>query len=235
MKTSWFKNFFKKDEDNIVVETLGDTKNIECEGKSGEVITIGRELGSAGRKVAKLVAEKLNYDYYDKEIITNAAKQSGIDEKLFSQVDESDLDSFWYEFSREAYDKDEKDLSFKEMTAADKLFMIQSDTIRDVAKKGSCVIVGRCATYILKDNSKKIFICADEKDRIERIKRSYNVSSKEAKDIMEKSDKKRENYHSYYTNQNWKDEKNYDLYINTSEVGIDKAVDMVISLIKKNK
>lgn len=231
MNDSWFKKLFKtnsedkemKNEENIVSND---------EPKGGVVITIGRELGSAGRKVAKKVAEKLNYDYYDKEIITNAAKQSGIDENLFSQVDESDLDSFWFEFSADAYKKNEDKLSFKSMTAADKLFMIQSDTIREVASKGGCVIVGRCATYILKNTSKRIFICANEKDRIERIKRSYKVSEEEAKDIMVKSDKKRENYHSYYTNQDWKDPKGYDLVINTSELGVEKAVQKIIELLK---
>ena len=233
MNNSWFRKLFKTNSKDKQKENA-EKKSDRSSNKGGVVITIGRELGSGGRKVAKEVAEKLNYDYYDKEIITNAAKESGIDENLFSQVDEADLDSFWFEFSADAYKQSDKEMSFREMTAADKLFMIQSDTIRNVASKGGCVIVGRCATYILKDKSKKVFICANEKDRIERIKRSYNVSEKEAKDIMVESDKKRENYHSYYTNQDWKDKNNYDLYINTSEVGIDKAVDMVIKLVKKD-
>ena len=231
MNDSWFKKLFKTNLEDKKANI--QKKNEKKEEKtSGIVITIGRELGSGGRKVAKKVAEQLNYEYYDKEIITKAAKQSGIDEKLFNQVDEANLDSFWFEFSTEAYKKDSKQLSLKEMTASDKLFMIQSDVIRDIAKKGNAIIVGRCATYILKDKSKRVFICADENDRIERIKRSYKVSEKEAKEIMQESDKKRENYHSYYTNQNWKDKNNYDLYINTSETGIDKAVDMIINLIK---
>ena len=233
MNDSWFRKLFKTDSEKKQTENV-EKKMDDSNGnkKGGIVITIGRELGSGGRKVAKKVAEKLNYDYYDKEIITKAAKESGVDENLFKQVDEADLDSFWFEFSKDAYEKEEKKLSFKEMTAADKLFMIQSDTIRNVAEKGSCVIVGRCATYILKNNSKRIFICANEKDRIERIKRSYKVSEIEAKEIMDKSDKKRENYHSYYTNQNWKDPKGYDLVINTSEIGIDKAVEKIIELVK---
>ena len=234
MNDSWFKKLFKANSDDKQVDKAKSKEQKE-EKKGGVVITIGRELGSGGRKVAKKVAEQLNYDYYDKEIITKAAKQSGIDAKMFNQVDEADLDSFWFEFSTNAYKKEEKELSFKQMTAADKLFMIQSDAIRDIAQKGGSVIVGRCATYILKDTSKRVFICADEKDRIERIKRSYKVSEKEAKEIMQESDKKRENYHSYYTNQNWKDKNNYDLYINTTEVGIDKAVQMIIELVKKSK
>lgn len=230
MNDSWFKKLFKTNSKNKQVEKVEKNEQKE-EKKGGVVITIGRELGSGGRKVAKRVAKELGYDYYDKEILTNAVKQSGIDAGLFSQVDEADLDSFWFEFSTNAYKKKEKEQSFKEMTVADKLFMIQSDAIREIAKKGSSVIVGRCATYILRDQSKRIFICADEKDRIERIKRSYKVSEKEAKEIMEESDKKREKYHSYYTNQNWKDPKGYDLVINTSEMGIDKSVEKIIELI----
>ena len=231
MNDYWIKKLFKTNSEDKQIEII-KKEEVKEQISGGVVITIGRELGSGGRKVAKKVAEKLNFAYYDKEIITKAAKESGVDERLFKQVDDSNLDSFWFEFSTEAYKKDGNKPSLNEITAADKLFMIQSDAIREIAKKGNCVIVGRCATYILKDKSKRIFISADEKDRIERIKRSYKVSEKEAKEIMIESDKKRENYHSYYTNQNWKDEKNYNLYINTSETGIDGAVELIIKLIE---
>lgn len=232
MSIPWSKKLFTKNKQ----EKEENKKEIQNnENKEKTVITIGRELGSGGRKIAKKVAEKLNYEYYDKEIITKAAKKSGIDKKLFSQVDEADLDSFWFEFSKKAYDKDEKKASFKEITAADKLFMIQSDTIREVAKNKGVVIVGRCATYILKNESKKIFICANEKERVERIRRLYKVTTEEAKDIMKKSDKKRENYHEYYTHQNWKEKTNYDLYINTSEIGIENAVKQIIDFVEENK
>lgn len=231
MNDSWIKKLFKTNSENKRVEKI-IKEEVKEQISGGVVITIGRELGSGGRKVAKKVAEKLNFAYYDKEIITKAAKESGVDERLFKQVDDSNLDSFWFEFSTEAYKKGENKPSLNEITAADKLFMIQSDTIREIAKRGNCVIVGRCATYILKDKSKRIFISADEKDRIERIKRSYKVEENEAKEIMIESDKKRENYHSYYTNQNWKDEKNYDLYINTTKTGIDKAVELIVNLIE---
>lgn len=232
---SWFEKLLKpkKKEEKIVADEKKKEEKNEKKKEKGIVITIGRELGSGGRKVAKEVAKRLNLEYYDKEIITKAAKENGIDENLFKQVDESDLDSFWYEFSVNAYKKEKQAASYKEMAAADKLFMVQSDTIRDIAKKGGAVIVGRCATYILKNNSKKVFICANEKDRLERIEKSYNVDAAKAKEIMEISDKKRENYHTYYTNQNWKEKKNYDLVINTSEVGIEKAIEEVIKLAQK--
>ena len=150
MNNSWIKKLFKT---NLKKDNLKENK--EEKNESGIVITIGRELGSGGRKVAKEVAKKLNYDYYDKEIITKAAKKSGIDKALFNQVDEASLDSFWFEFSKEAYESNDKKTSFKEIAAADKLFMIQSDTIGEIAKKGSAVIVGRCSTYILKNESKR--------------------------------------------------------------------------------
>ena len=234
---SWFEKLLKpkkKEAEKIVpCETKREEKKENKNKKEkGIVITIGRELGSGGRKVAKEVAKRLNLEYYDKEIITKAAKENGIDENLFKQVDEADLDSFWYEFSVNAYEKEEKTTSYKEMAAADKLFMVQSDAIRDIAQKGGAVIVGRCATYILKNNSKKVFICANEKDRLARIEKSYKVDPQKAKEIMEISDKKRENYHTYYTNQDWKDKKNYDLVINTSEIGIEKAIEEVIKLAK---
>lgn len=233
MNDSWIKKLFKTNSGEKQTENMEkEEKNKIEEEKNRIVITIGRELGSGGRKVAKEVARRLGFDYYDKEIITKAAKQSGIDENLFKQVDEANLDSFWYEFSVDAYEKDEKKQTYKEMAASDKLFMLQSDAIRDFAKKGNCVIVGRCATYILKNKSKRIFICASENDRIERIKKSYKIDNKKAKYIMEQSDKKRENYHSYYTNQNWKDPSGYDLVINTSEIGLEKAIEKIIELSK---
>ena len=142
MNDSWIKKFFKTNSEEKQTENIEkeETNKIE-EEKNRIVITIGRELGSGGRKVAKEVAKRLGFDYYDKEIITKAAKQSGIDENLFKQVDEANLDSFWYEFSVDAYEKDEKKQTYKEMAASDKLFMLQSDSIRDFAKKGNCVIV----------------------------------------------------------------------------------------------
>lgn len=233
-KNTWFnkKAKLEKKMQEKVEKCEEKTKKSNEEKKEPNiVITIGRELGSGGRKIAKEVAKRLNLEYYDKEIITKAAKENGIDENLFKQVDEADLDSFWYEFSVGAYEKETNSSSYKEMTASDKLFMVQSDTIRNIAENGNAIIVGRCSTYILKNNSKRIFICAKEKDRLERIERTYKVNKEKAREIMEVSDKKRENYHAYYTNQDWKDEKNYDLVINTSETGIEKAIEKIIKFV----
>ena len=232
MILKWFKRKEKKSENTEIMQETNEPSKEN--NKEKIVITIGREIGSGGRKVGKLLAAKLNIPFYDKQIITDSAKANGIDEELFKQVDEANLDSFWYEFSEEAYSKEENEHSFVQMTAQDKLFMIQSDTIRRIAEKGSAVIVGRCSTYILKNNSFKVFITADMDDRIERVMRYYKVDKDKAKQMIVKSDKKRENYHSYYTNQNWKDKENYDLYLNTTKEGIDGAVEKIIKKINKN-
>ena len=233
MILKWFKRKEKKSENTEIMQETNEPSKENNEEKI--VITIGREIGSGGRKVGKLLAAKLNIPFYDKQVITDSAKANGIDEELFKQVDEANLDSFWYEFSEEAYSKEENENSFVQMAAQDKLFMIQSDTIRKIAEKGSAVIVGRCSTYILKNNSFKVFVTADMDDRIERVMRYYKVDKDKAKQMIVKSDKKRENYHSYYTNQNWKDKENYDLYINTTKEGIDGAVEKIIKRIKKSE
>ncbi len=233
MFEKWFKRKNNKTEKTEITQETNESPKENSEEKI--VITIGREVGSGGRKVGKLLAAKLNIPFYDKQIITDSAKANGIDEDLFKQVDEANLDSFWYEFSEEAYSKEDNENTFVQMAAQDKLFMIQSDTIRKVAEKGSCVIVGRCSTYILKNNSFKVFITADMDDRIERVMRYYKVDKDKAKQMIIKSDKKRENYHSYYTNQNWKEKENYDLYLNTTKEGIDGAVEKIIKKIKSQK
>ena len=233
MFEKWLKRKEKIEENTEIKQETNEPLKENNEEKI--IITIGREVGSGGRKVGKLLAAKLNIPFYDKQVITDSAKENGIDEELFKQVDEANLDSFWYEFTADAYKKDENENSFVEMTAQDKLFMIQSDTIRKIAQKGSAVIVGRCSTYILKNESLKVFITADMDDRIARVMRFYKVDKDTAKRMITKSDKKRENYHSYYTNQDWKAKENYDLYINTTKEGIDGAVDKIIKQLKNKK
>lgn len=229
---SFFDRIFKKNNDNEVELVQKPSVIEENNVKSGEIITIAREFGSGGREIALKVAEKLNYKFYDKESIVNAAKENGIDTELFSQVDEKNMDDFWFKVSPMAYDIQEETNSFEQKVSNDKMFMIQSDTIRKLAENGGVVFVGRCASYILKNKAKKVFVVADINDRITRVKKRYNLSDNEAKKLIEVADKKREKYYDYYTNSKWNDVKNYDLIINVSENGIDKAVEKIVSLIK---
>ena len=112
------------------------------------------------------------------------------------------------------------------------MFMIQSDTIRELAKGGNVVFVGRCASYILKHIAKKVFVVANMADRIKRIEKRYKLSKDEAKKLIEVADKKREKYYDYYTNTKWNDFNNYDLVLNISEIGIDGAVDKIVDFVK---
>ena len=205
----------------------------EVEVTVGPVITIAREFGSGGREIAEKVAKKLDFKFYDKEQIVKAAKENGIDTDLFDQVDEKNMDKFWFTVSKMAYDIPSDENSFDTKVSNDKMFMIQSDVIRALAKRGNAVFVGRCASYILRNNAKKIFIIAKMDDRIKRIEKRYKLSKDEAKKLIETADKKREKYYDYYTNSKWNDVKNYDLVIDVSETGIDGAVDKIIDLVNK--
>lgn len=231
---SFFSVFFTnlKKKNNKEDKKISKIPDEQKEVKKGEIITIAREFGSGGREVALKLSEKLGYKFYDKEGIVDAAKKNGIDADLFEQLDEKNMDKFWFTVSKLAYDIPLDATSFEAKVCNDKMFMIQSDTIRELAKEGNVVFVGRCASYILKHIAKKIFIVADMEDRIKRIEKRYDLSKDEAQKLIEVADKKREKYYDYYTNTKWNDVKNYDLVLNVSELGIDGAVDKILEFIK---
>ena len=151
---------------------------------------------------------------------------------MFEQLDEKNMDKFWFTVSKMAYDIPLDANSFEAKVCNDKMFMIQSDTIRELAKGGNVVFVGRCASYILKHIAKKVFVVANMDDRIKRIEKRYKLSKDEAKKLIEVADKKREKYYDYYTNTKWNDFNNYDLVLNISEIGIDGAVDKIVDFVK---
>lgn len=234
---SFFEKFFgniKNAKDTKEHVTQDKNVNEEINVSIGPVITIAREFGSGGREIAEKVAKKLDFKFYDKEQIIKVAKESGIDTDLFEQVDENSMDKFWFTVSKMAYDIPNDENSFETKVSNDKMFMIQSDAIRSLAKNGNAVFVGRCASYILKNRAKKIFIIAEMKDRIKRIEKRYKLNEIEARKLIEVADKKREKYYDYYTNSQWNDMKNYDLVINVSEMGIDGAVEKIVKLVKND-
>lgn len=225
---------FKKENEQKTDETVNKQVVSENEEpmKIGPIITIAREFGSGGREIALKVSQKLNCGFYDKEKIIETAKDKGIDTSLFEQLDESKMDSFWYKVSPNDYDIPKQALSYEEKVDNDKMFMIQSDTIRSIAKSGNAVFVGRCASYILKNNAKKIFITAGLEDKIKRIEKRYNLSRDKAIHLINTADEKRENYYDYYTNTKWNAPENYDLIIDVSKTGIDGAVDEIVNAVK---
>lgn len=186
------------------------------------VITIGREYGSGGRFIGKLVAEGLGIPFYDNELITEACKNSGLSETILETFDEK-TDGFFSFSGMYSYD----------MSLSQKVFLAQFDAIKKIAEENSCVIVGRCADYVLKDNPNlcSIFICAPMNEKVERVVEHYGVKREKAESTIIKKDKKRRGYYNYYTDLDWGKASNYDLCIN-SKLGIDNCVKLIIQYVK---
>ena len=201
---------------------------------SNLVITIGRQCGSRGKTIGKKVAEALGVKCYDKELLTEAAKHSGLCEELFETHDEKPTNSFLYSLVMDTYSLGYTTSAYMDMPINHKIFLAQFDTIKKLADQESCVIVGRCADYALADypDTVSVFISADEADKIERIKELHNVNDAKARDIMIKLDKKRSSYYYYYASKRWGDSRSYDLCINSSAVGIDGAVKIILEFAK---
>lgn len=180
------------------------------------VITISREYGSGGRYVGKLLAEDLGVKFYDKELISLISKKTGLSSNY---VEENDQKLASAKFV------DNND---------DKIFIAEERVIKNLAKKESCVIVGRCADFILKDNKNvvKVFLYSDEKSKENRVIKYYNVPSNKAHSLIIKVNKERKKHYKYYTNQNWNDMNNYDLALNVDSIGIKNCVTLIENYIK---
>lgn len=194
-----------------------------------KIITIGRQFGCGGRAIGKAIAQKLSIPYYDKEIIKKIAKDSGICHEILDDFDERPTNSFLYSLSLGAYTYTNGITGMPEMPMSDKIFAIQSDTIKDIAAQGPCVIIGRCAESILKDNSDvlSVFIHADIDFRIKRVAEYEKLSRDEAAELIRKTDKKRANYHNYYSDLKWGEATSYDLCINGA-IGAENAAELII-------
>ncbi|CVI69953.1 cytidylate kinase [Clostridiales bacterium CHKCI001] len=201
---------------------------------SNLIITIGRQCGSGGRAIGNRLAEKLNIKCYDKELLTLAAKQSGLCKELFETHDERPTNSFLYSLVMDTYSMGYTTSSFLDMPLNHKVFLAQFDTIKKLAEEESCIIVGRCADYALADhpNMTSVFISADMDAKIERIAKLYEMTKDKAKDTIIKTDKKRSSYYNYYSNKKWGDVGSYDLCLNSTRLGIEGTVDLILEYIK---
>lgn len=188
------------------------------------IITISREYGSGGREIGQKLAELLGIPFYDNKLITIAAKKSGYAEKLFDEVEQRPTGSLLYSLSMFGSGVGAFDLPLN-----DKVFLIQSDIIKEVAAQGGCVIVGRCADYVLKGNPRciNIFIHGSLDARIKRAIEKNDLPEHKAREAVLKLDKRRASYYNYYTGMKWGRAENYDLCINSSALGIDKTVEVL--------
>ena len=210
---------------------------------ANQIYTIGREFGSGGQYVGEELAKRLGIKLYDKELLQQAAKDSGFCEEIFENHDEKPTNSFLYSLVMDTYSVNGySTASFLDMPLNHKVFLAQFETIKKIAERESCVIVGRCADYALADHPDCIntFIKADMSFRIKMISKRANITENKAKDMIQKQDKQRPSYYNYYTSKKWGDSKSYDLCLDSSKLGIDGCVDMILKFreimdAKKNK
>lgn len=202
--------------------------------KQNTIITIGRQFGSGGHEIAVKVAEALSIPFYDREIIVEAAKKSGLDENLFKHAEERTVSSFLYSVALGAYSTAGNLTGIPMLNMNETIFQVQAKVIKEYAEKGSCVFVGRCADHILKavPNCHNLFIYADMPAKIKRVQEIYNLSSDKAEELITKTDKKRAGFYNYYSGKKWNDFNHYDLCINSGKLGVDGAVDMILTYIR---
>jgi len=198
------------------------------------ILAISREYGSGGRHIGELLANDLGIPFYDKEIIHMAAEKSGLSAGFIEKSDESMPNTFLHNLKYSGYTSYDS-ISFYDTPVTDKVFIAQSTVIRELASKGNCVIVGRCADYILRDEPAlvDIFIRAKLEDRIRYAVENYGLSQEKAVEKIKKIDKSRTNYYKYYTNRQWGNIDNFDLIINTSFTGIDGAVQIIKTMLRE--
>ena len=185
------------------------------------VITIARQYGSGGRTIGEMLAKKLNVHYYDKELMKLASDDSGINEALFVNADEKVKSTKLFHIAKKEYHGELIPPESDDFTSTDNLFNYQAKIIRDLAKEESCVIIGRCADYVLKDypNVLSVFIHAPKEYCLEGAAKKHSMSPKELERFINKTDKHRAEYYKYHTGREWTDARNYDLCLDSSKLG----------------
>ena len=211
---------------NKVSEALIDDTSTDNKLNKQIVITVSREYGSGGRYVGRLIADKLGIKFYDKEFITQLALETGLSEEYIESNEQkrdtlSGLNNGYY-FG---------------LDNSDELFIKESEMIKEVAEKESCVIIGRCSDFILKDreNVVKVFIYSDMEDKIKRATEIYGFDKNKAEKEIKRIDKLRSNHYKYYTEKEWNDHSNYDICINSDTLGVEKSADLICNMVREKE
>lgn len=199
------------------------------------IFTIGRQYGSAGRRVGSELAKLLNIPFYDKELITLVAKDSGLNEAIVEKADEKAASSIFQSLMIGtnpfgAFPLATSNLGLPDLPINDRIFLIQCDAIRKIAEKGSCVIVGRCADYVLREEKNRllsVFIHAPMDVRCERAVNLYRIPEKKVAQEVIKNDRGRAHYYNYFTDNKWGEADNYDLSIDSSILGIERTASYI--------
>ncbi len=199
------------------------------------VITIARQYGSGGRTVGEMLAKRLNIHYYDKELMKLASDDSGINEALFNNADETVKNtSLLFRIAKNVYSGELIPPENDDFTSTDNLFNYQAKIIRQLAQEESCVIIGRCADYVLKDfdNVLSVFVHAPHDFCMEQASKKHSMSEKELERFIAKTDKRRAEYYKYHTGREWTDARNYDLCLDCSKLGYERCVEEIIAYLK---
>lgn len=202
--------------------------------KNNFVITIARQYGAGGRTIGHKLAEKLNIDYYDNALIRKAAEKNGVSEEFYKEFDEKAASKFASIFGYSTPMGGYFMPPYADIIINDKLYYTQSSIIKECADK-PCVIVGRCADYVLdgQPNLVKIFLHADLETRRDRIINKYGIQDKKIDKLIAKADKQRAQYYNTYTDKDWGEVTNYDITLNTSRMTIDEIVDVIYDYLQK--
>lgn len=203
------------------------------------VITIGRRYGSGGKDVGQLIAKALDIPFYNKELVDMAANKGNISAEAVKEADEKATNSFLYSLVNGNYTMSGAPVYY-EMPVNDKLFIAQSEVIKELAHKSPCVIVGRCADYVLREEKNvdvcSVFVYGSLDYRVGRVMEAYpNLSTAKARDRVVKTDKQRRTYYDYYSDGDWGIMENYDVCLNTEALGIEGAANMVIEYLKNKR
>jgi cytidylate kinase len=198
------------------------------------VFSIGRQFGSGGGEIGRMLANELSIPYYDKELLAIAAQESGLCPEVFEKADERESDGLSYAFSL-GFSPLGMYIPYDDILSNEKLFLLQSKTIQNLAAKESCVIIGRCSDYILRDNPNclSFFIHNTLDNRIKHVTKRENVNETRAKELIAKADKSRAAYYNYYTNKLWGVASSYNFSIDVSILGTDGTVALLKDLITK--
>ena len=198
------------------------------------IITIGRQYGSGGRRLAQMLSEHFNIPLYDKDLINRVSEETGIAGEFFKKVDEQPSDSFFSMFLN-SFSYGNSCNCEDSVLSGNSLFCMQSKVIKNIAAEGDCIFVGRCADYILRDRDDvlSIFVTADLEDRIKRVAEYEGISEQSAKDVIEKADKSRAAYYNFYSEKRWGRGSSYDICLNSSKISLEQCMDIITQILNK--
>lgn len=193
------------------------------------VVTISRQFGSGGHEIGKKLAEKMGVPFYDKELIDRAVKESGLSAELFENAENKATNSLLYSLTMGMNAYGSHEFGLTNISLDDRVYLAQAEVIQKAAEEGPCVIVGRCADYILRDRKDviNIFIWASMKYRIKQVMESESLSEEKAMDLIHKMDKRRANYYNYHAVEKWGRIENYHLSIQSDSIGLDNSVNCI--------